>query len=180
MSATFQTVLKDGRNVSITIRNALREDLDDLWANFNQVVQERCYIPVITQITSEYERTSWFYNHEEEKNIIIVADFEGKVVGQCVIEHSTWEACYVGELGILIKKEFRHAKPSIGRKLMTSSIEEARKKNFEKICLAVFSTNKNAIKLYEDMGFIKVGMRKKQYRINGQYYDEVLMDYFFD
>lgn len=179
MIESFDAILPNQEKISVALRHAVKGDIPDLWENFNQVVREKRFIPVKSEVTSEYERSSWFYQHEEDNNIIVVAEVTGKVVGQCVIEHSTWEAAeHVGELGILLSNNYRHARPAIGSRLLIAAIKEARKKDFEKVCLAVFSTNKNAIKSYKKIGFKQVGVRKKQYLLNGKYYDEILMDYF--
>ncbi|HEU12758.1 MAG TPA: GNAT family N-acetyltransferase, partial [Euryarchaeota archaeon] len=41
--------------------------------------------------------------------------------------------------------------------------------------LEVFSTNVNAIELYKKLGFEIEGIRKKQFKIEGNYVDDVLM-----
>ncbi|MNP83052.1 hypothetical protein D3C76_1818760 [compost metagenome] len=44
------------------------------------------------------------------------------------------------------------------------------------ISLGVKSDNVNAIKLYEKHGFVKIGVHKNFFNIDGIYYDEILMD----
>ncbi|MHA1299439.1 MAG: GNAT family N-acetyltransferase [Candidatus Helarchaeota archaeon] len=177
----FKTTLADGQNIQVIIRHALKSDLPMIWENFNFVVREKCYIPVISEITNKYEQDSWFYNHENGNNVIIVAATEDAVLGHCTVEHNTWECSeQVGELGILLHKKYRHAKPSIGKKLMENAIREAKLKGFEKIILSVFHTNENAIELYKEIGFVIIGVRKKQFLVEGKYYDEILMELFID
>lgn len=48
-------------------------------------------------------------------------------------------------------------------------------KQIRKMTLSVFSNNKNAIKLYKKVGFKVEGLCPKDVKINGRYYDSVLM-----
>jgi RimJ/RimL family protein N-acetyltransferase len=45
----------------------------------------------------------------------------------------------------------------------------------ENISLRVFSTNKRAIGLYQKFGFESEGAIKRQYKLEGEYVDEVFM-----
>lgn len=44
------------------------------------------------------------------------------------------------------------------------------------ISLGVKASNHNGIKLYEKLGFVKVGVHKNFFNINGVFDDEILMD----
>lgn len=177
----FQSTLKNGDTSQIVIRHVLKSDLPMIWENFNSVVREKCFIPVISEITNKYEQDSWFYNHQNENNVVIIASTDEYAIGHCTIEHNSWECSeQVGELGILLHEKYRYAKPSIGKYLMKCAIRDAKLKGFEKVTLSVFNTNKNAIELYRKIGFEVIGVRKKQFQIDGIYYDEILMDYFID
>lgn len=176
---SITTTLSNGTKVKVMIRHAMKSDLPMIWENFNYVVREKIYIPVISEVTNIYEQESWFYNHQYENNIVLVAEIDEKVIGHCTIEKTQWECSeQVGELGILLNEPYRHAKPSIGKMVVKIAIQEAKLRMFRKIILSVFHTNINAIKMYNKIGFITVGVRKKQFQINSNYYDEVLMDYF--
>ena len=183
MEGLIKDFTKNDKLIKIQLRLAKKEDLEDIWVNFNEVVREGIYIPVKSEVKTTYEKNSWFANHELEKNVIAVAidisnDKKGStVIGQCVIEHLTWEAAeHVGELGIIINSKYRNI--GIGREIIKFSIDEAKKRDFKKIILAVFHTNEGAIHLYESLRFKKIGVRKNQYFLKNVYYHEVLMDYF--
>jgi len=186
MTQFIKEFTRDDKKIKILFRDAKKEDLTGIWINFNSVVRDGIYIPIKTEVTSEFEKSNWLMNHDIEKNIVVVAiDITDKkedytVIGQCVIEHLTWEAAdHVGELGIIINKKYRDIK--IGKELMLQAINRAKSLGiFKKINLAVFHDNKNAIHLYEKIGFKKVGLRPKQYFLKNKYYDEILMDYFIE
>ncbi|MEG2017959.1 MAG: GNAT family protein [Clostridium sp.] len=80
-----------------------------------------------------------------------------------------------GELAISIKKEYWSM--GIGREMMKLIIDFAKETGVIKnINLGVKSDNEKAIKLYEKMGFEKVGVHRDFFNIDGKYYDEILMD----
>ena len=68
-----------------------------------------------------------------------------------------------------------------GKELLDTAIRESKKlNNKQKIILSCFSSNERAIYLYKKMGFKVVGIRKKQFYMDSQYYDEVLMELWID
>jgi len=165
--------LKNG--TSAIFRFFSRDDLDDIWNIFNKVVQEGKYIPVINPVTSRFEKENWYFRQKEEDNIVVVAEIDKHVVGQCMIEHIGWDAAYhVGELGIIIAPEYRNI--GIGQILIQESLIAAQDKPFEKIILSCFHTNLRALNLYKKLGFQEVGYRDQQFKLNGTFYDEVLME----
>jgi RimJ/RimL family protein N-acetyltransferase len=58
---------------------------------------------------------------------------------------------------------------------MERCLEWMRDRQFQKACLQVFSTNARAIALYKKLGFVVEGVRPRQYRIRGEWVDDVLM-----
>lgn len=62
---------------------------------------------------------------------------------------------------IAVKNQYQRM--GIGMKLMEKVMEEARNENCSSVNLEVRESNNNAIKLYEKMGFKRVGIRKNFY-----------------
>ncbi|MEM2135566.1 MAG: GNAT family N-acetyltransferase [Candidatus Jordarchaeaceae archaeon] len=169
--------LKDGSTVKI--RDAGIKDLAAIWRVFSSVVGEKKWIPVLFAEENDFERLSWFSHHKNAGSIILVAELEGVVVGHCLVERDDWDAAaHVGNLGIMIIAE--HRGKGVGDALMSEAIIRARDEGFEKICLSTFSTNLVAIKLYKKHNFQMVGVRKRQFKMEGEYKDEVLMDLMLD
>jgi ribosomal protein S18 acetylase RimI-like enzyme len=95
------------------------------------------------------------------------------VVGWCDIIPSERDVYrHVGVLGIGLLPEFRGR--GIGAKLMQKSIDKAKAKGLTRIELTVYERNKNAIALYQKMGFEIEGLKKNGIRIDGVY-DNVYM-----
>ena len=175
--------LKSGEK--ITLRHLSKTDVEGVWNNFNEVVDEGIYLPIFFPVRSQLEKDSWYHNIKKEKEICIIAENQKlripyNIIGQCEISNSNWDAdLHVGILGIIVKNEYRDL--SIGLNLIDLAIRESKiLNNKEKIILSCFSTNKRAINLYEKVGFEKVGVRKKQFYMDSNYYDEVLMELWID
>ena len=164
----------------IILRPMNRLDLDMIWDNFNQVIDEGIYLPTFEKVTTEYEKTAWFQEMEDLNNICVVGLDPSKkpkfnVVAQCTIEDIQWEASdHVAVLGIIVRKGYRNT--GLGYHLIKYALEASKHHGKEKVILSTFSTNPLAIHLYEKVGFEIVGTRKKHFKMHGQYIDEVLMD----
>ncbi|MFX1530276.1 MAG: GNAT family N-acetyltransferase [Promethearchaeota archaeon] len=181
MNKTFE--LKTGEK--IIIRHLSKSDIEGVWNNFNEVVEEGIYLPVFFPVRSRLEKDSWYRKIKNEKEICIIAENKElnrpyNIIGQCEISHSEWDAgSHVGILGIIVKKKYRDL--GIGIKLIDIAIRESKKlNNKEKIILSCFSTNERALHLYRKLGFKEVGVRKKQFLMDSKYYDEVLMELWID
>jgi RimJ/RimL family protein N-acetyltransferase len=165
----------------VILRHLKNSDIEGVWKNFNDVLEEGIYLPIFTPVKSDLEKNSWYDNIKREHEICIVAELQmlkssHNIIGQCEISNLEWEAAmHVGSLGVIISKSYRNL--GIGTKLIDFAIREARKlNNKEKIILSCFSTNERALHIYKKLGFEVVGARKKQFYMDGQYYDEILME----
>ena len=170
---------------SIILKHANREDVDGVWKNFNAVVDEGIYLPIFEKVC-DIERESWYEDIKLGRDLCVVAQIPDartpdNIAGQCEITDPEWDAAahHVGILGIIVREDFRGL--GLGEILIDYAIRESKKlKNKTKIILSCFSTNKIALSLYKKLGFEKIGIRKKQFYMNDQFYDEVLMEIFIE
>jgi RimJ/RimL family protein N-acetyltransferase len=175
-----QVQLKNGKKV--TLRLIKEEDVEGIWTNFNEVVEEKIYLPVYTPVSSSWEKSQWFSDLSLKNNHCIVAiDKTQKspkdVVGQCTLENLEWEAAeHVYQLGIIVQGGFRNS--GLGYEIINFAIEIAKRAGKKKIILSTFSTNKLGLTLYQKCGFKIVGTYSKQYFVNDTYVDEVIMEKF--
>lgn len=173
-----QIQLKNNKTVYLRLIEAT--DVNGIWKNFNDVVDEGIYLPAFTRVTSEWEKTNWYQELQFNNNFCIVAidqklEPPQNVVGQCTIEKLEWEAGdHVGILGILIQKEYRNL--GLGQALIKMAIEEAQRRGKKKMILSTFATNQMGIALYQRCGFHIVGKYSKQYKMRDGYVDEILME----
>jgi len=175
--------LKNGEN--FLFRHAVESDIDGIWNNFNEVVDEGIYLPVLFPVRSKFEKQSWFQDIKKERQICIVAIHPTmisphNILGQCEISNLEWDAAtHVGSLGIIVQKKFRDL--GIGFNLIDKAIRESKRlNNKEKIILSCFSDNERALYLYKKIGFKMVGIRKKQFYMDSDYYDEIMMELWID
>ena len=174
--------LKNGEK--ILIRHVIESDIDGIWNNFNEVVDEKIYLPVLFPVRSKFEKQSWFHNIQKERELCIVAIHPTmlspyNILGQCEISNLEWDAAtHVGSLGIIVQRNFRDL--GIGFNLIDKAIRESKRLNKEKIILSSFLDNERALFLYKKIGFKTIGIRKKQFYMDSVYYDEVLMELWID
>lgn len=66
----------------------------------------------------------------------------------------------------------------IGRQLVVQTIQKAKAKGLERIELEVFASNALAIGLYEKLGFLIEGRKKRARKLDGNYDDIIEMALF--
>lgn len=109
-------------------------------------------------------------------DLTVVAQKDGEIVGVLTIQRGMYRKNrHTANLGIAIKSS--HRRKGLGMKLISSGIDWCRENYVKKLNLEVFSSNKSAIALYEKMGFVIEGVRKKQFVIGGTYVDDVFMTF---
>lgn len=147
---------KDGRR--ILVRRAVPKDVDAAVKLWQALADEREYIA--TEHVSQEQRKRWIANVKNPEVLWEVARIEGKLVGTLTVGRygNLEKTQHVRELGMGVAKEFRGT--GVGTALMDNALKWAKKKGIEKVGLAVFSTNKRAIRLYERFGFVREGVRK--------------------
>jgi len=168
----------------IKIRHFRRKDLEGIWGNFNEVVEQQIFLPVFTKVLSDYEMESWYDSITYNNEVCLVAIDEtnnspNDVVGQVTLENDPWDAAgHVAVLGIIVATNYRFE--GIGRELMKCSHEIAKGRGKKKVVLSVLSTNVNAYELYKALGYKEVGKKHKQFYMNEQYIDEIIMELWLD
>ena len=181
----MERILELTSGEKIVIRHIGKLDIEGVWNNFNEAIDEGIYLPVFFPVRSQLEKNSWYRKILNQNEICIIAENKTlkppiNIIGQCEISNSVWDAgLHIGILGIIVKKKYRDL--GIGRNLIDMAIRESKiLNNKEKIILSCFSTNERAIHLYKNLGFEVVGTRKNQFYMDSKYYDEVLMDLWID
>jgi RimJ/RimL family protein N-acetyltransferase len=110
---------------------------------------------------------------------VFVADDEGAVVARLSIARDPHGASrHVADLGLMVADS--HRRRGIGRALLEQAEAWARASGVSKLELHVFPWNEPAIRLYEEYGFEREGLRKGHYRRGGELVDAILMAYRVD
>ncbi|MFH9008871.1 GNAT family N-acetyltransferase [Streptomyces afghaniensis] len=78
--------------------------------------------------------------------------------------------------GLIVSEEARGR--GVGRALVRSAVDEARRRGARRLTLRVLGHNTPARGLYEAEGFVVEGVLPEEFRLDGQYVDDVLMGRF--
>jgi len=123
------------------------------------------------------EEASWLKKNinemKKDKLKFIVAEADGKIIGETEIRIGQDVQKHVADFGIAIAKEYRNI--GIGTEMMRTIFEEAKKIGMEIITLKVFSFNNHAIKTYESAGFKSFGKLPKGIYKYKKYADNIYM-----
>jgi RimJ/RimL family protein N-acetyltransferase len=169
--------LKNGQN--IVIRKAGKKDAQILLDYLNVVGGESDNLLFGANefdITVEQEE-GFIESFKDSKTSVLLAGFiDDKVV--CIgslMTPSRERISHHGDVAMSVLKEYWGL--GIGSLLMAALIEFAKSSGkLENLHLGVKEDNSRAIKLYEKMGFHEIGRYPKFFKINGKYYDEILMN----
>ncbi|MEJ2506038.1 MAG: GNAT family N-acetyltransferase [Ignavibacteriaceae bacterium] len=132
-----------------------------------------------TAFGSSAEEEKLFKANEWKKRInnSIFATFNDKPVGIAVfIINEKIKTKHIANIyGIFVKKEFRGK--GIGKKLINGTLKIiSQNKSVSKIKLAVNPEQNAAVDLYKQFGFKVAGKLKNELRIDGKFYDELIME----
>jgi RimJ/RimL family protein N-acetyltransferase len=126
--------------------------------------------------TDEQER-QWIREHlEDAGKLAVAAEVVGEIVGFLSFENNPQKRLrHRGAFGVSVAKPWRGQ--GLGTALVQTLIDWAEADPLvEKIGLAVYANNENAIRLYEKLGFLVEGRRPREMKIaDGQYVDDLLM-----
>lgn len=105
---------------------------------------------------------------------LLAVDSNDVVVGWCDIVRNPQEGFrHVGRLGMGLLPEYRGQ--GLGRRLVTEAIRGSREAGIERIELEVFASNEPAIALYQALGFVTEGIKRRARKLDGRYDDNVFM-----
>jgi RimJ/RimL family protein N-acetyltransferase len=153
---------KDGRH--FIIRQPTENDAVDI-INYSKILFASTDQVLTTleeyTITVEDEKC-WINNLTQNPNSkILIAELNNKITGLLFfIPNAKIKNSHTGEFGVSVHPNFQGL--GIGRHLIETLLNWAENNTqIEKVYLNVFATNKNAIKLYKDLGFIEEGRHIK-------------------
>jgi RimJ/RimL family protein N-acetyltransferase len=112
------------------------------------------------------------------EGLALVAEADGEVVGNVLVSlERNAVSDHIGTLSIVIAEQWRDV--GIGSALVRAAQDWSRERGLLKVALAVFPDNERAIAVYERCGFVREGLRRRQYRAeDGTLRDELLMAWF--
>ena len=170
-------VTKDGRE--FIIRRPNENDAADI-INYSRLLFASTDQLLTTleeySITIENEK-GWINSFNENPNSkILLAELNNQIIGLLFfVANPKKKNSHTGEFGVSVHPEFQGI--NVGRILVEALLTWARESSkIEKIYLNVFETNRHAIKLYKDLGFLVEGRYVKAVKqLTGEYVDIIQM-----
>ena len=120
---------------------------------------EKSFIKKVMNSKNDYMLTAW-----DDKTLISLAGFHGNSLQR--LRHRS-------NLGISVLKEYHNL--GLGTIMMELLIKGAREYGKRYLELEVRVDNLDAIHIYEKQGFIKEGIKKEAFFVDGRYIDLLLM-----
>lgn len=152
--------VKDKLGRDVVLRNAEPEDAADLIKYLKVTTAETPYLirePDEVTLTKEQEKNFICGRIEADRELMLIATIDGKHIGNCSLMGigSFRRYRHRCDVAIALYQEFCGA--GIGRIMMETVLEVAKKCGYEQAELEVIAGNKPAIALYESLGFRKYG-----------------------
>jgi L-amino acid N-acyltransferase YncA len=106
----------------------------------------------------------------------IVAVIENKIAGWAALSPVSGRSVYSGvaEVSIYISNQYKGRK--VGTRLLEKIISESEQNGFWTLQAGIFPENAASLKIHENMGFRRVGVREKIGKMNGIWRDTVLLE----
>jgi len=168
--------MKDGRKC--VLRNGTERDGQAMWEIFNLTHAQTDYLlsyPEENSFTAEEEAQFLREKTESADEIELLAEIDGTVVGAAGIERvgNKEKVRHRAEFGISIDREYWGL--GIGRALTEACIECAKIAGYAQLELDVVAENKNAIALYESVGFVEYGRNPRGFRSRRTGWQELVL-----
>lgn len=169
--------------VELILRPARPTDAPAVIAIINAVCAERVYL-----LTDRYVGTPQWeaaLHHPEEAlqcpktppGLLLLPVVDKQIVGWCrVFPGIVSKTHHVADIGIGLLPPYREQ--GIGTRLLERAVDWAAAQGLIKLTADCFSTNLRARALFRKLGFAETGVRYRQYKMNGDYVDEILLERF--
>ncbi|MDX3458444.1 GNAT family N-acetyltransferase [Streptomyces sp. ME02-8801-2C] len=118
----------------------------------------------------------FFREHSGPDDHLVAATGDGRVVGYVRLARPTELASNAHVLqiqGFAVSDEARGK--GVGRLLLRAAVAEARRRGALRLTLRVLGHNAPARKLYESEGFVVEGIQPREFLLDGEFVDDVLM-----
>lgn len=130
-------------------------------------------------ISEETERNILEQNLKLERGGMHIGRIDGELA--CIFSLSCnprRRMAHVGEIALSVRKRYWHI--GVGSAIMEALIELAKEASLKNVELGVYADNERAIALYKRFGFEEIGRHRGRMCVDGEYYDEILMDLHLD
>jgi RimJ/RimL family protein N-acetyltransferase len=157
----------------LEIRPITPDDIEGFHRAVDVVARERKYLASLEAPPLASTR-EFVLENITKGNPLFVVIADGGVVGWCDIVRQTRPIhAHTGVLGMGLLPLFRGQ--GHGRKLVEASLHAAKLAGFSRVELTVHADNPRAIALYERVGFVREGIKRRASCIDGRFGDTIMM-----
>lgn len=143
----------------LVLRNAVEDEAEMLLKYLKQVYAETPFLiqePDEITFTIDDEKKYIRENNDSDSDLLLIGMLDGKHVGNCsLMGNHTRRLKHRTSLGIVLYLEYTGL--GIGRIMIEEACKIAKENGIEQVELEVAANNRNAISLYNKLGFEKVG-----------------------
>ena len=159
---------------AVTLRSARAEDAEAVCLIYNQGIEDRV-ATLETDLRTPEERREWMAARGP-RHPVIVAESGGAVVGWGSLNVFNARPAYrhVADFSVYVERAWRGK--GVGHRLLERLIEIAREIGYHKMVLATFPTNAGGVRLYERLGFSRVGVYREQGMLDATWVDTLIME----
>jgi len=165
-------------SASLHIRQAQTVDASNIIKGINEICAEGGAFYTTHFVPSEQWQAVFYRPETVPDHLLLIAEWKGHFVGAVNLFPGELHTLHrhVAILGLFVLNPYRNS--GIGKQLLVHALKWARKTNLEKITLVVFATNRWAIQLYKEFGFIQEGCLKRQLKSDSDYIDLLQLSLF--
>ena len=150
----------DKNGKEFVLRNAELSDAPDRIKYLKVTTGETPYLirePEEVSLTEEQQKRFLQSKLDAERELMLVAIVDGKHVGNCSLMSVGGFSRYRHRCDVAIALYQEYCGRGIGKVMLETILETAKKLSYEQAELEVIADNKPAIALYEKLGFVKYG-----------------------
>lgn len=157
------------------LRAVKPEEAEAFLRYYRQVYAESNLFLLRDQVDRTVDQQRRHLEDLSRQGLMLGAFVDRQLVGHLeLIRRTPVRRSHVVEFTMAILQD--HHRLGLGRKMVEATLEWAKERgNIRKVALNVRSHNEAALALYQHLGFREEGRRVNEYRVDGQYVDEILI-----
>jgi ribosomal protein S18 acetylase RimI-like enzyme len=136
----------------ITIREAIADDWDELFALYALVVEEGGAFPREPPAEKGTFQRAWV---DDKTGVYVACSADALAGSYHLVPNFAGLAAHIANAGYMVAPEFRRR--GVGRALVEHSLEEARRLGFDAMMFNLVQEKNPSRRLYEQLGFEVVG-----------------------
>ena len=158
----------------LKIKKYEKTDLKDAVMIWNQVVEDGVAFPQTEPLTEE---TGHAFFEEQSFTGIAYDEWSGEIVGLYILHPNNIGRCgHICNASYAVRRDLRGQ--HTGEKLVTHCMKKGRELGFRILQFnAVVASNRYALKLYEKLGFIRLGTIPGGFLMKDGHYEDIILHY---